>query len=91
MTEVAEKAKPGPKPKPKAPTGGAPMVIAVHRINGDVLPNTPLIPASAAQYDELLALEAVRLPTESEIALYEKSPESIVRLDGDADPADVFN
>jgi hypothetical protein len=42
------------------------LVVAVHRINGTIEPNTPFLAADQRQYDELFGLEAVREPTDAE-------------------------
>lgn len=48
-------------------------VVAVHRINGTILPGTMFRPTSAAQLAELEKLNAVRDLNEAEAALFEKT------------------
>lgn len=81
MTETVEKAKPGPKPK--NPAAGLKLAVALHRIDGHVMPGTVVL-ATPATYAELIALEAIREPDEGEVALFEKSPASAVKIGPDA-------
>jgi hypothetical protein len=78
--EVKPKAPAAPAAKPQAAKSNVPVVVAVHRINGDIEPGTPVLPASNAQLQELLDLGAVREATESEAALFEKTIDSIKKL-----------
>jgi|GEM_PF-5346863 len=74
MTEKVETAKTEATPKAakvKAPAGVKP-VVAVCRINGNILPGTIFRPADEDQRAELFGLNAVEEPSEADIALFEK-------------------
>jgi hypothetical protein len=49
-----------------------PAVVAVHRINGTILPGTIFTPESEKDLADFRALGAVREPTEAEAALHAK-------------------
>lgn len=63
----------------RAPRAKLKLAIALNRINGDILPGTPLA-LDAATFSELDGLQAIREASEAEEALYEKSPESVVKI-----------
>ena len=80
MTVNSEKPKTVPAAAaPVKKTRVSKLAVAVHRINGVIEPGTALY-LTAKDYNELLDLEAIRDPSESEEALFEKNPETVVRL-----------
>lgn len=49
-----------------------PLCVATQRINGNILPDTLFVPASEQDHADLVALGAVREPTEAEVLLHEQ-------------------
>lgn len=81
------------KPAAKAPRAakvkGDKTYVAVNRINGIIEPGTAVIPGPKTAA-ELLALDAIREPTEIEAKLFEVSAGAVSipdDADDDADPA----
>lgn len=74
----------------QAKAGGVSAVVALNRIvYGDrqvAVAGSLFFPTSQEQYDELLALQAVRAPTDAEQALAAKLPAATAGLKPSGDP-----